>query len=79
MLAADEGGYDSRHRVRCIYLRLYPADQAAPPASTLNYVAGQTRANNAIVGLSPSGALAIRCAQASGTAHVVLDVTGYFE
>jgi hypothetical protein len=60
-------------------LRLYPADQAVPLASSLNYVAGQTRANNAIVGLSPSGALAVRCAQASGTAHVVLDVTGYFE
>jgi len=60
-------------------LRLYPADQATPGASTLNYVAGQTRANNAIVGLSASGALAVRCTQASGTAHVVLDVTGYFE
>ena len=60
-------------------LRLYPADQAVPSTSTLNYVAGQTRANNAIVGLSASGALAVRCTQASGTAHVVLDVTGYFE
>jgi hypothetical protein len=60
-------------------LRLYPADQVPPPTSTLNYATGQTRANNAIVGLSPSGALAVRCNQASGTAHVVLDVTGYFE
>jgi hypothetical protein len=60
-------------------VRLYPADQALPSTSTLNYVAGQTRANNAIVGLSTSGALAVRCTQASGTAHVVLDVTGYFE
>ena len=60
-------------------LRLYPADQAVPSTSTLNYVAGQTRANNAIVGLSASGALAVRCSQATGTAHVILDVTGYFE
>ncbi len=60
-------------------LTLYPADQAAPPTSALNYAAGQTRANNAIVGLSPLGALAIRCSQASGTADVILDVTGYFE
>jgi hypothetical protein len=60
-------------------LRLYPADQALPSTSTLNYVAGQTRANNAIVGLSASGALAVRCAQATGTAHVILDVTGYME
>ena len=60
-------------------LRLYPADQAAPSTSTLNYEAGQTRANNAIAGLSASGALAVRCTQATGTAHVILDVTGYFE
>jgi hypothetical protein len=60
-------------------LRLYPAGQAVPPTSTLNYAGGQTRANNAVVGLSPSGALAIRCSQATGTAHVILDVTGYFE
>jgi hypothetical protein len=60
-------------------LRLYPADQALPSTSTLNYSSGQTRANNAIVGLSPSGALAVRSAQAAGTVHVILDVTGYFE
>jgi hypothetical protein len=60
-------------------LALYPADQAVPSTSTLNYPAGQTRANNAVAGLSPAGALAVRCRQASGTAHVVLDVNGYFE
>jgi hypothetical protein len=60
-------------------LRLYPADQALPSTSTLNYAAGQTRANNAIVGLSASGALAVRCSQAAGTAHAILDVSGYFE
>ncbi len=60
-------------------LRLYPADRPVPTTSTLNYVAGQTRANNAIAGLSASGALAVRCTQATGTAHVILDVTGYFE
>ncbi len=60
-------------------IRLYPADEALPTTSSVNYASGQTRANNAIVGLSPAGALAIRCSQGSGTAHVVLDVTGYFE
>jgi hypothetical protein len=60
-------------------LRLYAAGQAIPSTSTLNYIAGQTRANNAVVGLSATGGLALRCAQASGTAHVLLDVTGYFE
>jgi hypothetical protein len=60
-------------------LSLYPADEPVPQASTLNYASGHTRANNAVVGLSPSGRLAIRCRQSSGTAHVVLDVAGYFE
>jgi hypothetical protein len=61
------------------HLRLYPADGAVPPASTLNYGAGQTRANNAVIGLSAAGALAVWCGQTAGTTHFVLDVTGYFE
>jgi hypothetical protein len=60
-------------------LRVYPADRPMPPTSTLNYVAGQTRANNAVVGLSASGAVAVRCSQSAGTVHAILDVTGYFE
>lgn len=49
-----------------------------PPTSTLNYQAGQTRANNAIVPLDP-GSFRIRSVQPSGTVHVIIDVTGYFE
>ena len=60
-------------------LRLYPADQPVPGTSTLNYRSGWTRANNAFAGLSASGALAVRCTQSSGTAHIILDVNGYFE
>jgi len=60
-------------------LRLYPSDVALPTASTLNYSTGQTRANNAVVGLGATGAVALRCTQASGSAHAILDVTGYFE
>jgi hypothetical protein len=48
-----------------------------PLASTLNYSTGQTRANNAIVAFGPSGDITVRCA--SGTAHVVIDVNGYFQ
>jgi len=47
--------------------------------SSINYVAGQTRANNAIAPLNGLGELAVRCSQASGTAHFILDVNGYFE
>jgi len=60
-------------------LRLYPGGQPLPQASTVNYSAGQTRANNAIVPLNGSGEFTIRCAQASGTAHAVVDVNGYYE
>jgi hypothetical protein len=61
------------------HLRLYPAGETRPLASTVNYVAGQTRANNAITPLGPGGDLAVYVGQASGTVHVIIDVTGYFE
>jgi Beta-propeller repeat len=60
-------------------LRLYPAGSALPLVSSINYSTGQTRGNNAIVPLSPAGGLAVRCTQASGTTHLILDVSGYFE
>ncbi len=59
-------------------LILYPGG-TPPLTSTVNYSTGQTRANNAVVGLSATGQLSIRCGQVSGTAHAILDVTGYFE
>jgi 5-hydroxyisourate hydrolase-like protein (transthyretin family) len=60
------------------HLRLFPADRARPTVSTVNYGAGQTRANNAIIALSPSGGMTIYVGQPSGTVHVIVDVTGYF-
>jgi hypothetical protein len=60
-------------------LRLYPGGTALPLVSSLNYGPGQTRANNAVVPLSTSGDLVVTCAQsASSTAHLVVDVNGYF-
>ena len=61
------------------HLRLSPARTPRTLASTINYAAGQTRANNAIVTLSGLGELAVFCGQASGSVHFVLDVSGYFE
>jgi hypothetical protein len=58
--------------------RLYPTGIALPNVSTLNYTTGQNRANNAVVALSAAGQLTIYCSQASGTAHAVVDVSGYF-
>lgn len=49
-------------------------------ASTINFRPGQTRANNALVGLSGSGQLEIVpfVAAQNGAVHVILDVSGYF-
>lgn len=60
------------------HLRVYPGP-VLPLASAINYRPGQTRANNAIVGLSGGGSLTVRAEQGSGAVHVLLDVTGYFE
>ncbi len=60
-------------------LRLFPAGLPVPLVSTLNYSAGQTRANNAIVTLSGTGGFDVYCAQASGSAHFIVDVYGYLE
>ena len=60
-------------------LRVYPGGTPVPGSSTLNYVAGQTRANNATVSLGPAGDVAAFCGQTSGTTDFILDVNGYFE
>jgi hypothetical protein len=61
------------------FLTVYPASQMAPPSSTLNFRAGQTRANNAIVSLGGSGDIQVLNGQPAGTVHFILDVTGYFQ
>jgi hypothetical protein len=68
------------------HLRLYPLGgypQPPPPTvSTINYSAGQTVANGAIVSLSgyPQGStFLVYCGQTAGTTHAMIDVTGYFE
>jgi hypothetical protein len=59
------------------YISLFASGTPAPLVSSLNYAAGQTRANNAIAPLSTGGKLAVLCAP-TGTAHVIVDVNGYF-
>ena len=60
-------------------LRVFPAKAALPLVSAINYVAGQTRANNAAVALSTDGMLQVLCEQAAGAVELILDVNGYFE
>jgi hypothetical protein len=62
------------------YLQVLPANAPATVSSSLNFAAGETRANNALVPLSllGTGALVAR----SGTSvpvDFVIDVTGYFQ
>jgi hypothetical protein len=62
------------------HLRLYPGGDSLPGVSTINFLAGLTRANNAIVRLGTGGAIAIYSGQPTGgTVQVIVDVTGYFE
>ena len=61
------------------HLRLYPGGTPLPFVSSINYLGGQTRANNAVLPLGASGDIAVRCVQAGGTVHFILDVNGYFE
>jgi streptogramin lyase len=61
------------------FLTMYPAGGVRPLTSVINFRAGQTRANNAILPLSGFGGLSVYCQQGGGTTHFILDVTGYFQ
>jgi hypothetical protein len=61
------------------HVAAFPAGGAVPNASSLNFSAGQTRANNAIIPLGSGGAISVNSVLPSGSVHFILDVTGYFE
>ncbi|MDP9119834.1 MAG: matrixin family metalloprotease [Acidobacteriota bacterium] len=61
-------------------LRLVPADLPMPETSSLNFKAGQTRANNAVLFLSSDGLGNVNVQNdASGTVELIVDVNGYFQ
>jgi hypothetical protein len=60
-------------------LRLYPTGVPLPGSSSVNYAAGQTRANNGVYAISSSGQLSVYTMQPSGTVHLILDVVGWFD
>ncbi len=60
------------------FVTVYPASTARPNTSQLNYRAGQTRTNNAILALGPGGGVEVFLGQANGAAHLIVDVNGYF-
>jgi parallel beta-helix repeat protein len=62
------------------HLTIHAADLGLPLASTINFSAGQTRANNAVLRLSNDGSGSVTVYNGStGTVHLILDVNGYFE
>lgn len=67
-IAADVGGY----------LSIYPCSDASDPTpnvSLLNFVTGTTVANSSVTPLGPTGRI---CLHVYGTAHVIVDVAGWF-
>ncbi len=63
-------------------LVVYPGNYPRPPVSTVNFAAGQTLANNAILGLASdaSGTLAaMATVMGNGKVHLIVDVDGYFQ
>jgi hypothetical protein len=50
-----------------------------PLVSSINYSPGQTRGNNAVLTLGAGGAVVVRCDQAEGSVHLLIDVNGYFQ
>lgn len=63
------------------YLTLFPGDFLfLPVTSTINFHAGASKANNAIIPLAEDGTLAVRpIVSGGGTVHVILDAVGYFQ
>jgi hypothetical protein len=61
------------------FLTLFPGGATKPLASSINFSAGQTRANNVILPTAPDGTGTIDAFTGSlGTLDFVLDVNGYF-
>lgn len=60
-------------------LQMWPAGTAATSTSVINFQAGQTRANNAFVTLGASGSFSVFADLPTGSAHLVVDVVGWFE
>ena len=58
------------------YVLLYPQGGSQPNVSTLNYTAGQTLANAAIVPLSSGGAITV--ASALSNTELLIDTNGYY-
>jgi VCBS repeat protein len=61
------------------YLVAYASDSARPSSSTINFRAGQTKANIAVLPLSPEGQLTVFSGIGFGSSHLIIDVVGYLQ
>jgi PKD repeat protein len=64
------------------YVSLYPGNYPQPSTSTANFVSGAVRGNSVVMPMATdgSGTLGLSVFVGNnGSAHVVLDVTGYFQ
>ena len=61
------------------HLQIAPGGTAATPTSVLNFAAGQTRANNALVLLGTGGDFVVVAGFPAGSVHLAVDVVGWFE
>jgi hypothetical protein len=59
------------------FLTVYPTGVTRPLASDLNWVAGTTRANLAVVHPGPDGTITVF--NHSSSVDVIVDVTGYYK
>ena len=60
------------------HVKLWPSATPEPGVSTVNFVAGQTRANNAIVTLGANGEISA-IARPAAQVHLIVDVAGFFQ
>ena len=64
------------------YVTVGPGGCPVPAVSTINFSAGQTRANNAIATLAADGSgylIAFAVVAGGGSVDLILDVNGYFQ
>jgi hypothetical protein len=61
------------------FVTLFQGLTALPAVQSLDYRAGQMRANNAIIAPGSAGDSTVHCGQPSGTVQLIIDVNGYFQ
>jgi hypothetical protein len=60
-------------------IRVVPGGVVLPLVSALNWSAGRTRGNNAVIQLGGAGDVTVHPDMPGGTVHLIVDVYGYFE